>query len=211
MTVCIPWRPTADRTPAFTRVRAWWQEHGFRIVTADSNHEMFNVSASRNAAVAVSRTSTIIVADADTIPDLHALHTALDDPNGVVYPFDAYRYLLPEALTAPDLNVAPFEREYRASVGGLLVTTQETFWHIGGFDEGFLNWGYEDNAFQLTAQTLSQVRRVPGIVYAYAHDAERDLTVSNPGRARCQLYRFAAGKPDVMRHLRPPVLMSQPA
>lgn len=200
--VCIPWRATPDRMPAFKRVKEWYTNNGFNVITADSRkHSVFNVAASRNLAASKAKSDVIVVADADTIPDLAALLDAVEKPDGVVYPFDRYRYLPPEAVNDPDLHDVKFEQEYRSSVGGLLVCRRETWDLLGGQDEGFRRWGYEDNAFHAAASTLSSTRRVPGTVYAFGHAADRDLGTSNPGKSRLELYKFATGKRDVMREL----------
>lgn len=206
--VCIPWRSQPDRVPAFKRVKAWYEDHGYNVITADSRkHETFNVAASRNLAVSKATSDVVVVADADTIPDEDALETTfaylIAHPDaGVVYPFDRYRYLTPESVELPQSDWV-VDREYQSSVGGMIVCRRDTYWSLGGQDERFSRWGYEDNAFHLAASTLSQVDRIAGVVYAFGHDADRDLSSENPGRSRCQLYRFAEGKPDVMRELIP--------
>lgn len=202
VTVAIPWRPQPQRLAAFDVVSEWWRSHGFEVVTGDSVHESFNVSAARNAAVAKVDTRNVIVADADTIPDLFAIEKTLQrmEPGRVVYPFNRYRYL--EATPAREglENIEP-AKEWTNSVGGLLVTTTATYRDLGGFDERFGRWGYEDNAFYLAASTLGAVARVPGVVYAFGHDADRDISPNNPGKHRIELYRYANGRPGLMREL----------
>jgi len=68
------------------------------------------------------------------LPDLGALHNALNAPEGVVYPFTRYRYLPPGAETATDLMALKPEREFRGSVGGLIVTQRATWNLLGGQD-----------------------------------------------------------------------------
>lgn len=205
VTVCIPWRPTPDRIAAYERVRTWWTDHGYKIVTGDSNRRKpFNVAAARNNAVRKC-SGVVIVADADTIPDETALTAAIESCAGmVVYPFDKYRYLTPESVDLPIDDVI-VEREFASSVGGMFVTTTGTYWRLGGQDERFSRWGHEDNAFWLAADTLAFVRRISGTVYAFGHEADRDLSPENPGMARRELYRFAHGRPELMRELIPEV------
>lgn len=207
--VCIPWRSQPDRVPAFKRVKAWYEDRGYNVITADSRkHDVFNVAASRNLAVSKALSDVVVVADADTIPDETALGTAVElvtnvpSGSGIVYPFDRYRYLTPESVDLPEAEWV-VDREYRQSVGGMIVSDRDTYWSLGGQDERFSRWGYEDNAFYLAAATLSNVVRIPGVVHAFGHEADRDLSVENPGKSRHQLYRFAENKPDVMRELIP--------
>lgn len=197
--VCIPWRAQPDRLAAFDRVMEWWADLGFRPILADSDPDYrFNLSQARNAAVAQSSAEVVIVADADTIPDAKALLRAIRRAryNRVVYPFDRYVYLAP----GQEPGGEP-ERSYTHSFGGLMVLKRSLYWDLGGHDEKFRQWGFEDTAFQLVAETLASTERVPGTVYAYNHSAERDMTTSNPGRARVALYRFARRDAAVMREL----------
>lgn len=200
VTVVIPWREQPDRVAAFNKVVAWWEGNGFTVITADSDHEHFNISAARNNGVEHAATEQVIIADADTIPELSNVREALTN-DGVTWPFTVYRYMGKHAPEIYDLPASPFERDMKGSFGGLFVTTKRTYWALGGQDEQFRVWGYEDQAFRNVAQTLSTVHRTPGYVYAYGHDAPRIMTRDNPGRHRVQLYMFASGKPDIMREL----------
>lgn len=202
--VCIPWRPQPQRLAAFEYVTNWWESNGFRVVTGDSDRPTFNLSAARNEAVREAQADIVIVADADTVPELGAIKAALRQLQRymVIYPFNSYRYL-EDVEPTPDLVLGsqPGAKEWRNSVGGLFVTMTETYWSVGGHDEGFERWGYEDNAFHMAAETLGRVVRLAGTVYAFGHEAERDMSKKNPGRARVELYRYARLKPDVMREL----------
>lgn len=200
VTVCIPWRPQPHRVWAFEQVLNWWESRGFVVVTGDSEHEHFNISAARNAAVDAAGTDRVIVADADTVPMLESILTALTMP-GVVWPFETYRHLGDNRPNADDVASSPFDRDQIYSVGGIFVTTKDTYWQLGGMDERFTRWGYEDTAFRRAVQTLSVMHRTDGYVYAYGHDADRDLTTENPGWGRVQLYAAAEGYPELMREL----------
>ncbi len=203
VTVCIPWRPTPSRIPSMLVTERWWTEHRFTVVSADSDPaKPFNVSEARNNAVALAGTSAVIVADADTIPDRDALGFVLQrlERGQVVYPFNRYRYI-DKHDPGVEVEGMTASKEWGNSVGGLVVAMRESYWDIGGFDERFDRWGYEDNAFYLAANTLARVARVPGTVHAFGHDADRDLTPDNPGRSRMELYRFANRRPDLMRQL----------
>jgi hypothetical protein len=201
-TVAIPWRPQPDRLDAYRRVTAFWQHHGFPTVTADSNPTLpFSLAEARNNAVHKVKTSQVIVADADAIPDIAAIHTALDN-TGVTWPFNEYRHIPGTYANNPDLMTAPIDRLYRNSVGGCIVTHTATYWTLGGMDERFdRRWGYEDNAFHAVVTTLSTAHRVPGILFSFNHTAEREMTHDNPNRWRADLYKYAAGTPQLIREL----------
>lgn len=201
-TVAIPWRPQPDRMNAHARVVAFWEHNGFRIIEADSTPELpFSLSEARNNAVRQVTTPVVIVADADTIPDIGRVHQAID-MDGVIWPFERYRHIPADWVDRADLMAAPADREYNESLGGLLVTQCDLYWQLGGMDDRFeRRWGYEDNAFHAAAETLATVHRLPGVVFSFNHDADRDLSLDNPNRHRWDLYKFARGKPQMMREL----------
>lgn len=143
--------------------------------------------------MAQSDADIVIVADADTIPDLLALETAVYAAHrhgGVWWPFTEYRYLADTVQPGDALSTAPTEQEYPNSVGGLLVARRSEYWALGGFDERFTEWGGEDRAFELAAAHLSTIHRIPGTVYAFNHTANRDMR--GPWRQHLNLYRQAA-------------------
>jgi hypothetical protein len=204
VTVCMPWRAQSDRIAAHDRVRNMWEHFGFPVIEADSDPDKpFSVAQARNNAVRRAHgADVIIVADADVVPDIGSVHAALDNPEGVVYPFETFLHIPSEWVTRADLFAAPIDQKYGRSVGGMFVCTPETYWSLGGMDELFYPvWGYEDNAFGYAAETLVGVRREPGVLFSFNHSANRDLSEDNPNRSRHALYRFAHGRPTVMREL----------
>jgi hypothetical protein len=186
VTVAIPWRQQLDRIKPYKRVTAFWTHHGFPIVTADSNPTLaFSLAEARNNAVAKVTTPLVIVADADTIPDIGAVHAALANENGVTWPFHQYRHIPNEYADKADL-----------------MTTFDEYWRLGGMDERFdRRWGYEDNAFHHVVTTLSTEHRIPGILFSFNHAADREMTHDNPNRHRADLYKYATQKPELMREL----------
>jgi hypothetical protein len=177
-TICIPWRPSPSRIPAYQRVRAFWADYfpGWPVVTADSATEVFSLSQARNNAVRKATTSVVVIADADTLIDPANIHHAVNDPTGVWWPFEHYKILHPDHLATPfdqfaDLpQINTWDGHGVAGVGGILVTTQTEFWRLGGQPPEFIGWGFEDTAFTIIARTLSQVRRLPGNLYAFEHN-----------------------------------------
>lgn len=224
-TVCIPWRPAPERIAAHDRCVKFWKDNGYTVVEADSKESAgFLCTQARNNAVAMATTPIVIVADADTIPaDIDQIHDAVQmvnsDSADVVWPFTEYRHIPNEWVEKDNLEHAPVQQFYNNSAGGILVARAKTLWSLGGFDERFTPGlsangschGYDDTAFYAVAFTLCRIARIDGIVYSFNHATNavgkpaRDFGAANPNRALWRRFRFASGKPEVMRKLITPL------
>lgn len=186
----MPWRETPSRLPAYKRVRRFWESHGFDVIAGDSDPTLpFNVSQARNNAVRQAVTDVVILADADTLPDIDAVHAAVEMPEAIVWPFIDYLRISSAWIDADDLSAVPVLHRHPKSVGGVIVCDRAEYWRLGGFDEAFQGWGYEDNAFALVARMFSTVGRVPAVVYSFEHEARRVQPPRN--RKRWLTYRQA--------------------
>lgn len=197
--VCIPWRGTTpERVLIFETVRTWWESNGFRVVTGDSGHARFNRAASRNAAVELATTNEVIVADADTVPaDIETVHRAVVlAQHAMVFPFRDYI-----CVEAGDLSHSRVKWVKNDSPGGMFAINRAAYRALGGQDERFTGWGFEDDAFLLVARELHGVIQLRGCVYAYDHAEDRDWSDRNPGHALLQEYRAAAASGRLREYL----------
>ncbi|HNJ81474.1 MAG TPA: hypothetical protein PLK38_07930 [Methanoregulaceae archaeon] len=218
--VAIPWRPTPDRIPAFKRCTKYWRDHGFPVITADSDPSRpFLCNAGRNNAIAQVTTDVIISADGDTIPEditqiCQAVEIVAEHPDTVVWPFTTYCYLFAWEVGHHDLSTARVVHALDGMSAGIVVFSRATFADLGGYDEGFVPgaWGGDDRAFHLAAETLHPFCRLPGRVYSFDHSVSsvtraggissgRTMDEENPNYARLQRYESAAGDPVAMREL----------
>ena len=212
-TVCMPWRAQPDRIAAYERVTKYWEDHGFTVVTADSNPVLpFVCNEARNNAAMEADTPIIIMADADTLPDHIDQITAgikaitADEPLAdIVYPFTMYRYIDGSWASRPDEDFRSPDNiigETYNSPGGILIARAADFWDIGGFDERFIPGasGFDDTAFYYAAQTLKTVLRIYGTVWSFDHpmSVERKYDDTNPNYSRFCLYEWAKDQPDLM-------------
>jgi N-terminal domain of galactosyltransferase len=206
-TVCVPWRPSPSRMKPYDRVRRFWAETfpDWPVITEDSDTEIFSASQARNNAVRKAATEIVVVADADTIPDADNVVRAVADPTGVTWPYTTWRLIPAEYADRPldEFPRAPALIDPHA-IGGVMVTTVDEYWRLGGQPEEFHGWGYEDRAFQYVAQALSECRRIPGAAYSIDHQADspgwsRELLTPNAGLVK--LYQIAADKPRLMREI----------
>jgi len=62
-----------------------------------------------------------------------------------------------EGLLSGDISLGDGtpERVLQNAKGGSLAITRQAYWELGGFDEGFVGWGGEDDEFWERAQTRS--------------------------------------------------------
>jgi hypothetical protein len=91
-------------------------------------------------------------------------------------------------------------------VSSVVVMPRRLWDEMGGFDEAFSGWGYEDSAAAAAAQTLGDgIIRMPGDVWHFWHPTARE---GRPGtatwqrnHARGQRYRAAIGDREAIRAL----------
>jgi predicted glycosyltransferase involved in capsule biosynthesis len=80
------------------------------------------------------------------------------------------------------------------SWAGLLVLSREAWEKVGGYDEAFIGWGYEDNAFQASLdRRVGHFDRVDGFVVHLWHPAPVEECFGQPhikdNQARYEKYR----------------------
>lgn len=202
--VFIPWRHHPSRITALQYATNWWKLHGFQTTLIDTDHEPFNLAACRNRAVREARSDVIVIADADTIPEIPALLHAISlasDGHGTVLPYTEYRSL---GATGSRQAYAGSPLEDCAHItipdacSGVYVTTQAGWDRHLGQDEHFQGWGCEDTAWWITHETLiGEPLRVPGAVYALTHESQDktgEPTIAN--YARIHHYEQARGNQE---------------
>jgi len=202
--VGIPWRPTPDREAAFRRVSEFYASLGFDVQPLDGGGapELFNIGRSRNLLVEANADHAVMVlSDADTIPQVEplvaAVRAVLDGvhDDSIHLPYHLYR--------RPD--IARFSRTEPVMVdgacSGVMVFKPAAWLALGGEDERFAGWGYEDTALRLAHETLvGPMIRYRGEVTAFQHASNNRKGLA-PNRALFQRYRDAHGDPERMQRL----------
>lgn len=196
-TVAIPYRPTPSRAPLFDALAKWYEKNmGVDVKPIDApiiNHakydqtRFFNTAAARNKCVRDSPTEIVVINDADTIPDLQALHEGLEyvKSTGLAcIPYTRYNQVSIDD-TIDYLQGEPINKNrcsiYAGAVGGIVITTKSTWDRHNGQDERMFGWGYQDTAWHLSYDTLiGTINRTDGDIYALAHDlAPREQNMEN--------------------------------
>lgn len=190
----------------------------------DSGAPNWSRARARNNAIAQAKTKHLVIADADTICSPQAIAEAVDFIEEKI-PYAAWvlpyhqrgYYNLSQNYTEHILDRGPFvplppesELEYEhklESWAGILVMTTNAFNKVGGYDERFIGWGYEDNAFRLAMDTLwTKHTRLPYYVAHLWHHAPEDVRFGQPdighNQRLYQKYVAAYGNIAAMRHVK---------
>lgn len=174
-----------DELWAFTR--KWFDHLHYDIVLGGSPPGPFNRSAAVNrAAHSAGRWDVAIVHDADTIVPTHQLQAAVTtalDTGRLTFAFttvvdlsrDCTDHLLAtnsidfEHLGIDGIRTAPL-----ATQSSALAITRQLWDRVGGFDEQFVGWSAEDNAFCKAATIhAGEPHRIPGHAFHLWHPPGR--------------------------------------
>lgn len=185
ISVAIPFLSADDdyRTRSYAAVCAQWQALGPDVEIVSTSHGLpLNRAAARNAAVRHARHEIVALVDADTVfvdptPVRHAYDYVRTHPGGWALPHTTYWTASPSFTDAwydtQDFSIgAPgtFEHRFTDNICGILIMHQSLFYRVGGYDERFRGWGYEDNAFATALATLAGApHRVDGAVVHLWH------------------------------------------
>lgn len=211
------------RDVLFGYVLRWWHRHypEAQICVGRNFDDPFHRGKARNAAHHVAETDILIIADADTVPDVTGVDLAvemlLEEQAPWVLPYGLDRYYnLSEDATLHILKHQPNEIREPSDAGdwehkltswaGCLVIPRAAWDAVGGYDERFIGWGYEDNAFQFALDTVwGAHRRIDAYCCHLWHAIEPGTTFDSPfiakNRSLYRIYEQANGDPDRMRQV----------
>lgn len=218
--VAIPWRPFDEaREQAWNYVQKWWADLEIPLFTDTGGDDgPMNRSRARNrAAAAGGDWDVCLFGDADTIgePDLVKRAAQLAGETGrMVWPFDRF-VGLDQPSTARLYRIGgdpalvargPRIRRLRQSPGGIVAVRRDLFETIGGWDEGFAGWGFEDVAFVCAAMALGPgLCRLDGEIFHLWHPLAPEKNRRHPdwvrNQTRARRYRSAEADADRMRDL----------
>jgi hypothetical protein len=189
----VPYRPADEaRERAWHIVYPYYAAWGYPIWTGDTDGD-FARAAAINAAAAQGAWDVAIIADADTIQESVPVGEALEmvaANGGAVVPWQT-RWKLSRAatervahegtefVTVRDLDpLDGFAHPSKLSTyppertGSTIVVHRAAWDAVGGFDENYTGWGYEDRAFRVGVQYLAEggLSSIPGTIWHLYHD-----------------------------------------
>lgn len=209
--VLIPYRPgDAYRIAAWEYVSHWWEQFQYPVYVGAGPDGLMNRSAARNKAARMGDWDVGIFADADTIGEPELIPRAVEAAAAgkLAYPFTEFEGL--SAVGTRNLINGSGKRQVikrkRLSPGGILAVSRELFDLVGGYDEAFQGWGYEDLAFAYAVGTFAETHREPGTITHLWHPNAKEKPAAiagkrNLNRARKERYLAAAGDQEKMRAL----------
>jgi mannosyltransferase OCH1-like enzyme len=183
------WR---DRLWAFCRAR-WEAEHpDFAIFEGHHNHGPFNRSAAINRAAAdAGDWDVALIIDADIIPNAEAVERIVDvaRTTGRMAVSHTRRVMLGRKMTEAILDgyTGNWERGHPLAYTdscSCCIAVPHTLWDaIGGFDEQFVGWGYEDSAFGAYAKAKGgPIHYETSTLYHLWHEESPEAIESSPLR-----------------------------
>lgn len=209
--VVIPWRPSPGRERHLDLIRVALAAAlpGAEVSAFDTGHQPFNRAAARNGGVRNSYggASVLVVCDADTVVEPRPLQEAVARAgDGRLHlPYTTCRMLSPRGsesvLNGANPATADAEASYNNSTGGCVVVAHETWREVGGWDERFTGWGFEDVGFWCAVDTFHGTVRHPGTIHHLWHPDGRGIGSDQykAGLALCHRYTDARGRPEQIR------------
>ncbi|MGH7533990.1 MAG: galactosyltransferase-related protein, partial [Gemmatimonadales bacterium] len=209
------------RDEVWAWVRAWWERELPELPIFEGHHDdgLFNRSAACNAAAAAATAAgpwdVALLIDADVFCDpprvREALVLAVGEGNRMVLPFTRRHNLNQPGtrrIMAGDRGswVRYIAKTYREMCSSCIAIPRALWDQVGGFDERFQGWGFEDNAFAAACETFgTTLTKIDGELWHLFHPTALEGRPGTPSfranRARADAYQAAIGNPDAIRSL----------
>lgn len=192
----------------------WNREHpDYTVIEGNHDDGAFNRSAAINLA-AGGDWDVAVIADSDSFVEprnlIRAVNTAADSRQ-ITFAYHEFRYLT-RKMTEKIMGgyrgnwYAGVEFTLTNTCSSMVVVPRSLWDDVGGFDEGFVGWGFEDVAFSLACQALGGgMQRIQGDVWHLFHQPSTENNHASPqwhaNRARMLRYGDCDYDPAKVRAL----------
>lgn len=183
--IVIPWREQPSRIKPFEEVKKWYKENfpEAKMYFPDRKGEFWNPSGTRNDGMRMAESDgcdIIIFNDADTIPQIKPLREAIASAARDNFIHTAYTQfrLLGKNGTEEYFDGRMLEKcshqKYLEGCFGINVCTPQAWWRVGGMDEKFLQWGYEDTCMNIAHKVINgrPFIKHDGIGFGLSHEEQ---------------------------------------
>lgn len=217
--VLVPRRADGGwRDRLWEHCQKWWEREfpDWPLIEGHHEHGPFNRSAAINRAAELAGTWDVaLIIDADSLPDdpaqvRAAIEMAATERKMVV----AYhrRLMLGRRGTQQILRGSTGDRsawvnkEWPDEQSGCVAVARTLWDEVGGFDETFSGWGWEDIGFRVACDTFGDgIGRVDGIIWHLWHptspENDTKLRGYQANEQRGRRYHVALGNRDAVRKL----------
>lgn len=202
--VCVPWIETGCRWRASARdwTTTWWQSLGCEVVFGTDDSRPVCRSRARNLAAAATDADVLFFADADTWVPREQFDEACRvaaERDRLVLAYTTHLRMTKSATVATyEGRTTLLGQAISGCSNGAVAVPRSVFDAVGGFDERFRGWGYEDRCFMFACDTLAGASIVlPGESYHLWHprsaDQARTTAERREGAELAMRYKRAAG------------------
>lgn len=199
-------------------VQTWWQEQLPELPIFEGHHTegLFNRSAACNRAAAKAGAWDVaVLIDSDVICDpaqvREAIELAAQWKDRLILPFSRRHNLTPRGTTRiMSGDRGSWQRyigkTYTQMCSSVVVIPRQLWDTVGGFDERFAGWGFEDTAFACACETFgTTLHKLDGecwhLWHPTASEGRRDAPSFQSNRARREQYSASLGDKEAIRAL----------
>jgi hypothetical protein len=199
--------------------KAWWRANLPELPIFEGEHTegLFNRSAAVNtAAKKAGKWDVAVIIDADVICDPGRVREAVKLTAGemkdrLVLPFDRRHNLSPSgSMRIRNGDQGSWKgyiaKTYTEMCSSCVMVSRSLWDTVGGFDEEFAGWGFEDTAFSLACETFGEpMHKIEGELWHLWHPTAPEGRKGTPSyqrnRHRRELYQAALGDREATRAL----------
>lgn len=171
------------------------KEKGIRYLHVESKSDLIEKSKLINIGVMNSRTNFIWMNDADIVLPFSHVLARLNDDMKFIQPFRRFIHLNEKDTECyiENKEVTIEKTEFIEGFGaGSFVANRKEFMRIGGMDERYIGWGFEDMEFSARVSVFSEAQKMMGLVGVHLyHEPDPSSLKASSNAVNSRLYQKA--------------------